>query len=219
MDPKRHALLKAYVVGVVGHFKDDKRVDAWDLWNEPDNQNGNSYGKNKLNQEPKGKVEATLALLEKAFDWARSANPSQPITSGVWIGQWPDPTKLNPTERVQLDQSDVVSFHSYGKPEEIRRCIENLRRYDRPILCTEYMARPQGSTFDPILGYLKEQKVAAYNWGFVAGKSNTIYPWDSWQKPYGAEPKVWFHDIFREDGAPYIQKEVDYIRHVTGKTK
>lgn len=33
------------------------------------------------------------------------------------------------------------------------------------------------------------------NWGFVAGKSQTIYPWDSWKKTYTAEPELSFHDI------------------------
>jgi hypothetical protein len=119
---------------------------------------------------------------------------------------------------VQLEQSDVISFHSYGKQPEMKAWIDNFRKHNRPLLCTEYMARPQGSTFDPILGYLKEQKIAAYNWGFVAGKTNTIFAWNTWQKPEpAAEPKVWFHDIFRQDGTPFDPKEVEYIRKVTGK--
>jgi hypothetical protein len=213
-DPSRHTLLEAYVKGVVGHFKDDRRVQVWDVWNEPDNTNGNSYGK----QEPPKKVEQTLALLQKAFAWAREAKPSQPLTSGVWIGNWGDPKKLSPTEQFQLDNSDVISFHSYDPPANVKKCIENLRRYGRPILCTEYMARPRGSKFDPILAYFKEQKVGAYNWGFVAGKTQTIYPWDSWEKQYTAEPPLWFHDIFRADGTPYIKEEVEYIKRVTGKS-
>lgn len=216
-NPQRHPVLEAYVREVVKAFANDKRVQVWDLWNEPDNQNDNSYGKNKLKQEPANKVALTLPLLKKSYTWARESNPSQPLTSGVWIGQWPDDNKLSPTERVQIDESDVISFHSYDKLDGVKKCVENLKRYGRPILCTEFMARPRGSTFDPILGYLKEQNVGAYCWGFVAGKSNTIYPWDSWQKPYDQEPPVWFHDIFRTDGTPYIVQEVEYIRRVTGK--
>ena len=71
------------------------------------------------------------------------------------------------------------------------------------MLCSEYMARPVGSTFDPVLAYLKQEHIGAYNWGFVAGKTQTIYPWDSWHKAYSSEPPVWFHDIFRPDGSPY----------------
>ena len=214
----RHKLLEEYVRGVVGRFKDDKRVHAWDVWNEPDNMNGNSYGPGNLKQEPANKHEMVLPLLGKTFEWARAADASQPLTSGLWLGDHKaDPAKLIPIEKVQIERSDVISFHSYGKLDDMKQWVENLRRYGRPLVCTEYMARPMGSTFQAILPYLKEQKIGAYNWGFVAGKTNTIYPWDSWQKPYAAEPKVWFHDIFRTDGTPFDPKEVDFIRGVTGK--
>lgn len=219
-DPARHALLEAYVKGVVGRFKDDKRVQAWDIWNEPDNTNDNSYGENHLKQEPADKHALVLPLLNKSFEWARAADPSQPLTSGLWLGgHKADPARLIPIERVQIEQSDVISFHTYGKLPDVKAWVENLRKHDRLLLCTEYMARPEGSTFDPILAYFKEQKIAAYNWGFVAGKSNTIFAWNTWQKTEPApEPKVWFHDIFRADGTPFDPKEVEYIRRVTGKS-
>ena len=117
-----------------------------------------------------------------------------------------------------LTQSDVISFHNYRPLAELKKDVEALKRYRRPLLCTEYMARPAGSTFDPVLAYFKEERIGAYNWGFVAGKSQTIYPWDSWQKPYAAEPPVWFHDIFRPDGTPYNAAEVAFIRRVTGQS-
>jgi len=211
-DPARHDELEGYIKGVITRFGRDRRVQIWDLNNEPENPNRSAYGDKEL----PNKAEMALLLTRKVFRWAREVNPSQPLTSGVWIGSWADPAKLSPMERLLLEESDVISFHTYGKPEEARRCVENLERYGRPLLCTEYMARPQGSTFDPVLGYFKEKKVGAYNWGFVDGKSQTIYPWDSWTRTYTAEPPVWFHDIFRRDGTPYIQAEVDYIRRVTG---
>lgn len=220
MDRGRHKLLEDYVRSVVTRFKDDPRVQVWDLWNEPDNLNGNSYGEGKLKQEPAGKQQMVEELLPQVFAWARDCEPQQPLTSGVWIhGRITDPAKLIPIERTQLDESDVISFHSYGKPDELADWVKHVRRYNRPLLCTEYMARPAGSTFDPALGYLKEQGIGAYNWGFVAGKTNTIFPWDSWQKSYSSEPEVWFHDIFRADGTPYRAEEVEYIRRVTGRGK
>ncbi len=212
-DPARHDALKPYVAGVVGRFRADRRIHAWDLFNEPDNPNRSSYGR----LEPAGKPELALALLRKTFAWARDAGPAQPLTAGVWQGQLTDPDKLSPINRYMLTQSDVISFHNYRPLDQMKRDVEALERYGRPLLCTEYMARPAGSTFDPILPYLKEQRVGAYNWGFVAGKSQTIYPWDSWQKPYAAEPPVWFHDIFRPDGTPYSAAEVAFIRRVTGR--
>lgn len=220
MDRDRHPLLEHYVRGVVGRFKDDPRVQVWDLWNEPDNLNGNSYGEGKLKQEPAGKQEMVAELLPQVYAWARACDPQQPLTSGLWVhNRIGDRSKLIPIETTQLTESDVISFHSYGKPDELADWVQHLRRAKRPLLCTEYMARPAGSTFDPALGYLKEQGIGAYNWGFVAGKTNTIYPWDSWQKAYASEPEVWFHDIFRADGTPYRAEEVEYIRGVTGREK
>jgi hypothetical protein len=212
-DPTRHDELRGYITGVVRHFRNDRRVQVWDVFNEPDNRNNSSYGQH----EPDNKADLALLLIQKAYAWAREAGPSQPLTTGVWIGNWADPAKLSPMEKFCLAQSDVISFHCYGPLPDMQKCVTNLRRYNRPILCTEYMARPQGSTFEPILGYLKEQKAGAYNWGFVDGKTQTIYPWDSWKKAYTGPPPLWFHDIFRRDGTPYLPKEVEYIKGVAGK--
>lgn len=212
-DPARHDALGDYVRAVVGRFRGDTRIHGWDVWNEPDNPNTSSYGTVELPD----KAERVLPLLRKAFAWSREANPSQPLTSGVWIGTWPDPEKLSPTEQVQLGESDVISFHNYNHLESLREAVTHLRRYNRPLLCTEYMARGNASTFDPHLAFLKEQGVAAYNWGLVSGKSQTIYAWDSWKKAYHAEPELWFHDIFRRDGSPYRADEVAYIRRITGR--
>jgi hypothetical protein len=211
LDPSRQPALKDYVVGVVGRFRDDPRVRAWDIWNEPDNMNRPAY----VEHEPLNKVELVLPLLKQAFAWAREAKPSQPLTSGVWIGTWPDPQKLSPTEQIQLSQSDIISFHNYNDLASLKEAVAHLKRYHRPLLCTEYMSRGNGSFFDPNLGYLKSQGVGALNWGLVEGKSQTIYPWDSWTKQYDREPDPWFHDIFRrEDGTPYRSEEVAYIKDV-----
>jgi hypothetical protein len=210
-NPARLDELKPYVQGVVGHFRNDQRIDFWDVYNEPDNLNDPAYKK----LEPVNKVESARILLEKTFAWARAAKPSQPLSSGVWMGNWADPAKLSPMERVQLAQSDIITFHNYGKLDDLKPCVENLRRYHRPVICTEYMARPVGSTFDPNLRYMKEQNVGAYNWGFVSGKTQTIFPWDSWTRTYTNEPPLWFHDIFRTDGTPYKAAEVQFIKAVT----
>jgi hypothetical protein len=207
-DPSQYPRLEAYVKGVVGAFAQDPRVLAWDVWNEPDNTNNGSYG----DSEPKNKVELSLALLQKAFSWARTAHPSQPLTSAVWTGDWSSREKLTPTEKIQLELSDVISFHNYDRAEEFEKRILWLQHYYRPILCTEYMARGNGSTFQGSLPIAKKYHVAAINWGLVAGKTQTYLPWDSWQHPYiDREPVIWFHEIFRLDGSPYSQDEVNFI--------
>ena len=212
-DPRQYGRLRAYVEGVVGAFANDRRVLAWDVWNEPDNTNDKSYG----SEEPANKVELVLALLPQVFAWARGIGPSQPLTCGIWKGDdWSSPDRLTPLQRVQLDQSDVISFHNYDWPEDFEQRVLWLQRWRRPILCTEYMARPVGSTFDEILPLAKKYNVAAINWGFVLGKTQTNLPWDSWQRPYVLEqPPVWFHEIFYPDGRPYRAREAEIIRNLT----
>jgi hypothetical protein len=202
--------LKPYVLGVMTHFRNDKRILMWDLMNEPDNDNPPYKA-----QELPDKAQRALALLREEWVWARSAKVSQPLTSGVWKGDWSDDSHLSETAKFQLHNSDVITFHSYEPPEQMKERIQSLKRFGRPIICTEYMARPLGSTFESILPLLKHEHVGAYNWGFVNGKSQTIYPWDSWEKTYTAEPAVWFHDIFRADGTPYDPKEVALIKSLT----
>ncbi len=213
-DSSQYPRLEAYVRSIVGGFGRDKRVLGWDVWNEPDNINRGSYE----DLEPKNKVALILALLPKVFEWAREAHPTQPLTSGVWKGGWSSPDKLDAMEKIQIEMSDVISFHSYDEPEDFEKRILWLQPYHRPILCTEYMARGNGSTFQGSLPIAKKYHVAAINWGLVAGKTQTYLPWDSWQHPYtDREPAIWFHEIFRTDGIPYRQEEAEFIREIIGR--
>jgi len=213
-DPGRHDELKAYVVGVVTRFRDDPRIHMWDLFNEADNPNKASYGRKEL----RNKSEMALALLRKTFAWAREVDPQAPLTTGVWWGDWSSDEKMSEIDRYITQHSDVISFHTYAPLPQAKKRVESLRRFDRPLVCTEYMARGNGSRFDPHLAYFKEQGVGAYSWGLVDGKTQTIYPWDSWVRPYDDEPEEWFHDIFRADGTPYREAEVAFIRKVTGRS-
>ena len=92
--------------------------------------------------------------------------------------------------------------------------VQSLAKYKRPILCTEYMARGMGNKFSNIIPLARSLNVALYNWGFVAGKSQTYVPWDSWQNPYvgDRQPALWFHDIFHADGTPYDHTEIDVFK-------
>jgi hypothetical protein len=215
-NPGAYPHLKEFVVGFVSHYANDSRVIVWDVWNEPDNFDGGSSGRPGL--EPKNKPELVNALLPQVFAWVREAKPSQPLTSGVWRDSHVI-SKLDDCKRIQLANSDIVSFHCYGNAESMQLCIDRLGTLGRPLMCTEYMARPNQSNFEPQLEIMKESKVAAYMWGFVNGKSQTIFPWDSWQKKYTAEPPVWFHDVLNRDGSPYKSDEVEYIRAVTRKSQ
>jgi hypothetical protein len=212
MDKSVEPQLEAYVKGVVGAFAKDDRVLGWDVWNEPDNR-----GLDTVKDEA-AKVARVEALLPQVFAWARSVHPVQPLTSGVWAGNWTNAAKESKTTKIQLAESDVISFHNYGWPEEFEAKIVSLKPLGRPIICTEYMARGNGSTFDGSLPIAKRYNVGAINWGLVAGKTQTYYPWDSWERPYVREqPTIWFHEVFKQDDTPYRQHEVDLIRSLTGR--
>ena len=216
-DPAQVPRLKAYVQGVVGAFANDDRILGWDVWNEPGSDQTDNYPRTELNNNDK--VARVVALLPQVFEWAREANPTQPLTSGVYeVDTSKDEAAQDELERIQLDQSDIITFHNYSWPESFKREVAWLRRFHRPIVCTEYMARSVGSTFDTILPIAKHETVGAINWGFVVGKTQTNLPWESWDHPYiKRDPPVWFHEVLRADGTPYRQAEVDLIKKLTGK--
>lgn len=192
-DPKLITILEAYVRDILTTFKDDRRILLWDLYNEP----GNSAYGNK-----------SLPLLTKVFEWGKQVNPSQPLSSGVWsLG-------LSDLNKFQVENSDVITYHNYDSEVKHGAAIDTLKKYGRPLLCTEYMARRNNSLFSNIMPLLKKNKIAAINWGLVAGKSNTKYAWDE-PVTDGSEPKLWFHEIFRPDGSPYKQEEVEIIKSLT----
>ncbi len=182
--------LKKYVQDIVSTFKNDDRVLLWDLYNEP----GNS-----------GKNTESLPLLKNVFSWAREVNPSQPISAGLWDWSF---TELN---AFQAQNSDIITYHDYESPDWHRRVIQMLKSHDRPMICTEYMARTRDNRFSNTLPMLAEYNIGAINWGLVNGKTNTIYAWDT-PIDSGNEPIEWFHDVFRKDGTPYRQDEVDLIK-------
>lgn len=189
-----YPFLRSYMNDIMRSFGNDSRILMWDLYNEPGNKK-------------KGNV--SLPLMIKVFEWAREIAPSQPITIGVWNKD------LGDYNRYCLDHSDIITYHCYGTPEIQQRAIDTLSIYGRPLICTEYMARPKGCTFQNTLPLLKENHVGALNWGFVAGKTNTIFTWRK-PEPDMSEPVLWFHDIYRQNGSAFDEKEVSLIKELTG---
>lgn len=189
--------LEIYVKDILKTFANDKRVLMWDLYNEP----GNSE-----------KFTSSMPLLKVVFKWAREVNPTQPLTAGLW--NW-DFKELN---AFQALNSDIITYHEYNDTEKHKLIINLLKTHGRPLICTEYMARTRNSRFSNILPLLKNENIGAINWGLVAGKSNTIYAWDT-PIESGEEPDEWFHDIFRKDGSPYREDEVNLIRKLNSVKK
>lgn len=192
--------LRSYVQGPMRHFADDERVLMWDLYNEP----GNTL------------KDKSVPLLEAAWRWAREVDPSQPMTTGANLH------RNAAANAVHAANSDVISFHSYEHDGPLDRWLDTTRGWaeepggSRPVLCTEYMARTKGSTFERYLPVFKRENIGAYHWGLVAGKSGTYWPWESPEQTERAEPELWFHDVLRPDGTPYREDEARLIRGLTG---
>jgi hypothetical protein len=186
-------ILKEYVTDILKTFKNNENIILWDLYNEP----GNSGRKN-----------TSLPLLKNVFKWARKVNPKQPLTVGVWNKD------LEVLNKFQLENSDIISYHNYNNEIDHQNAIDSLNKFNRPMMCTEYMARRNNSLFSNIMPILKKQKIGAINWGLVTGKSNTKYAWDE-PIPDGSEPGLWFHDIFYKNGVPYKNDEVELIKKLS----
>lgn len=191
-DPNKWGRLERYVRDIISTYANDDRILLWCLYNEPWNKN---------------KGANTLPLLREVFDWARDINPTQPLTATIRGGS------LNEMDCFLLENCDVITFHSYESIDAVKPKVQLYKDFGRPVVCTEYMARPRGSTFGAILPFFQSERIGAISFGLVAGKGNFQYPWGS--KEGSPEPAIWFHDIFRNDGAPYDINEVRLIKELS----
>ena len=192
-DPAERPSLKAYVQAVILAHRNDSRILAWDLYNEPGNTN------RKL---------ACLPLLVETFRWARECDPVQPLSSGLyhydedWLG-------LN-TVIAQL--SDIINLHGYSSAEETISRVEAARKASgRPVIVTEWLHRPNGNTIHALLPWFKEHRIFVWQWGLVNGRTQTWLNWDI-TKNENNTTEPWQHDLLRADGTPYDVTEVELMR-------
>jgi hypothetical protein len=165
----------------------------WDLYNEP----GNSGYGNK-----------SMALLRQVFDWAREVRPSQPLTAAAFGGG------SNDIDKACVELCDVLTFHCYDNLQALKTQIAFYKSSGRPVICSEWMARTNDSRILTHLSTFKEEGISCLQWGFVSGKTNTIFPWGS--KPNTPEPTVWFHDLYRPDGSTFDPAEVAHYQKLNG---
>lgn len=215
LDAGQRPVLEAYVRSLLRQFGGDPRVYMWDLYNEPSNDN---FGKFP-DQEMERRADEIYGLMVATFGWARAVAPSQPLTAGVWIGDRSSDEALDRFNRFQLHNSDIISYHDYNGEATLQENYDNVARYGRPVVCTEYVARGQGNGFLNVLPFFAERRVGAYNWGLVSGRTQTIYPWNSWDSTYTDLPPLWHHDVFWPDGRPYDPREIEVIEMVGEKYK
>ncbi len=188
---------------IVELYKNDERICVWDLYNEP----GNSR-----------RGEISLPLLERMFTTVREIDPVQPLTVGVFSISPDGDVPLPDIEQYALDNSDIITYHCYGKYNDHIRIIKRLQREGRPIVNTEWLGRCfHNDVFDLFpLFYL--ERIGCYNWGFVAGKYQTYEPWEGTWQQYAEHPNddidftKWFHDLYRPNHRPYDPHEIEVIK-------
>lgn len=188
--------LEAYVKDIIGSFKQDERIIVWDLYNEP----GNSR-----------MWEKSLPLVKASFQWAREVRPVQLLTIAPWGDFYNIFSNNSLMTKEIFELSDVISFHAYENPDGIRMKVNILlNNYNRPLICTEWLRRQNGGTFENILPIFSRNQVSWYQWGLVAGETQTYMHWGS--KEGDPVPGIWQHDVFHRNGKPYDPEEPEQVR-------
>lgn len=184
---------------IISRYRDDSRVIIWDLINEPGAGN---------------RCEISGPNVDKLFAVAREIDPSQPLTSCLWTSDIPN---IAPSEERALVQSDIISFHCYRDYPTMVRIIAALKKHGRPIINTEWLHRIYGQEVREIFPLFFLEKIGCYNWGFVAGLTQTYEPWETvWnmseEKREALDMTKWQHDLFRPSLRPYDPREIKLIR-------
>ena len=199
--PKYYEMVRELIT----KYKDDPRILVWDLMNEPGNGRGNK----------------SLVHLKKFFEIGQEIDPIQPLCADVWRGM-KDGKATSEIEQFALEESDVISYHSYTSYLKNVLIIKQLKRYDRPIFNTEWLSRPSGNTVQLMMPLFFLEQIGCYQWGFVAGKYQTYEPsqgvWKNYEENgYEAVKHLdftkWQHDLYRPGGRfPYDPEEIEIIR-------
>ena len=181
--------LERYVKDVLGRFRRDGRVLYWDLYNTA----GNS-----------GLGEESLPLMDQTFNWAREIDPAQPLAVAAWreFGSAMAARKL--------ERSDLITFHSYDNVESIEARLMLLKRYERPIICSDWLMRQTGNDFEKVLPLFAAYRVGWFNQGLVAGKTQLEIQQAQFRSP--TDPDLWQQAVLHPDGTPYRERELELIR-------
>lgn len=203
--PELKPLFWRMVTSIVKKYRHDERVFCWNVVNEP----GIIIG------------DRAVPLLEELFGLVRSLNPDQPLCADVWRGVREDGSLNSAAEQKALELSDCISWHSYSHFDSFCAQLKALRRYGRPILCTEWLNRVNQNFVQDVYPYLFEENVASYCWGFVQGLTCTTEPWEHLWHLYDRgedisryDMRLWQHELFRANLRPYDPNEYEVLKKV-----
>ncbi|MES2922812.1 MAG: PA14 domain-containing protein [Verrucomicrobiota bacterium] len=171
---------RAYVQGIAGRFKDDRRISFWQLYNE-------AMGAKETYRT--SETDANIdTLLRWTRGWVEETGTNIPLTAtyGGFQG---------------AKYADFPTYHSY--------CAEgqSLPNTDGgpEHLCTETLNRPHAD-LNKILTEMGGKNNGFVVWELMIGRDNCRYPWGHPDGP--DEPAVPFHGVIYPDGHPWDVKEV-----------
>lgn len=190
-------------------YAKDSRIHIWDVWNEI----GNSR---------RGMM--SVPYMEEFFRIIRSHDPIQPLTADCWTFD-ENQEVIAPAELRALELSDIITFHYYGKFQNMVKIIENLKeKYDRPLINNEWLNRIDNNRVEDCFPLFYLEKVGSYHWGLIQGFSQTYEPWGGYFKAiadpdYCGDQQLTLlqHDLYRFNGLPYIAKEVAIIKEFSAR--
>ena len=197
--PRFFAMIREFVE----KYKNDERINIWNVYNEVGNSN---------------RREVTLPNLKKIFEICREIDPIQPLTCETASYYGGDFFETCEVEKYGVLNSDIISFHNYGSYESNIRTIKNLKKFGRPLINSEWLARCLNNNVEELFPLYYLEKVGCYNWGLVGGKAQYYEPWNSTWENYEKNPDLkwdftkWFHDLFRLNHRPYNPKEIEIIK-------
>jgi len=204
--PEEAAHLR-YLATIVNSFKDDDRVLAWDLHNEPDNY------RHWKNDKREGQVIDWLVRMTAA---THRLDTNHPVTVGLgnyqnfWFSSGPGAPLL-------IDAVDFVSFHGYEAPNLLSQVREIKAKTGKPILLEEtgwptapsflhptYNETDQLWFYQKLVEVLQAENLAGATqwlmWDLVAGRSLRpsdiadwmgLFRWDGTIKPAGEVYAGW----------------------------
>jgi len=189
LDTTTYPRIGKYVKDLIGTFRNDPAILAWDLYNEPSTS---------------ALPDKSYLLIHKVFAWAREINPSQPLTIAWWDG---DPV----LDKIIFDHSDIITFHCYAEKEEVEKLTAKLKLENRPLICSEWLNRPLGSTVESVLPFFLKENIGCLHWGLVNGKTQTDLPWGHRPEhlPYKG---IWQHDLYSNDYKAYSPYELKLFK-------
>lgn len=194
--------LRSKVKSIVTHFRGDKRILFWDIWNEP-----------ALNGDDCEPIMKWIRIIAR---WCREAGCTQPITSSIlWDGAMAGENKYTTYRRAAEAEMDLHNFHDYAMQAAHEGETQNIiKRYakinNKPIICTEALRRDDGSGVAVSLRQFAKYRMGFYTWGLYSCDANwdTQWGYSTW---YAFEPM--FHNLLFAGGDPVDERELSYIKN------